>query len=76
MTTHFVNAGDVLDHAVRRIESLDRLIARGTDLPNHALIDLIFRIHRQNAPAGRVEITSANGIPRNYRSSSSNQVIN
>ena len=73
VTTYFVDAGDVLDRTVGRIESLDRLIACNADLSNHALI---FGFTAKTRLPVVSKITSANGIPRNCRPSSSNHVIN
>src|SRR4030095_6701711 len=55
VTAYFIDAGDVLYCAVKRVESFDRLIARDADLLNHSLIDLIVWIHPQNVLACHVK---------------------
>ena len=55
MAADFVDPIDILDHAVRRVQSLHRLIARGADHFRDALIDRIVRVKRQHLSPGRIE---------------------
>ena len=44
MAADFVDPIDIFDHAVRRIQLLHRLIARGADRFGDALIDRVVRL--------------------------------
>jgi hypothetical protein len=66
MTTRFVDAEDTLDRAVRRIELLDRLIARRADLLDYSLIDFVFRVYRQDAFARCIENHFSERNPKHW----------
>ena len=55
MAADFVDPIDVLNLAVRRVQSLHCLIARGIDRVRDALIDCIVRRKRQHLPPRRIE---------------------
>ena len=55
MAADFVDPIDILDHAVRRVQSLHRLITRGADRSRDALIDGVVRVKRQYLSTGRIE---------------------
>jgi hypothetical protein len=55
MAADFVDPMDVLNLAVRRVQALHRLIARGTDRFRDALIDRVVRRKRQHLSARRIE---------------------
>src|SRR6266487_4651984 len=75
MTADFIDTRDILNRTIWRVHPLDRLVARRTDFLDYALVSFVFGIDRQNMFARRVEDHSANGIPRNCRSSSSSHGI-
>ena len=66
MTTRFVDAEDTLDRAVRRIELLDRLVARRGDLLDYSLIDFVFRVYRQDAFARCIENHFSERNPKHW----------
>ena len=55
MAADFVDPIDVLNVAVRRVQALHRLIARGTDRFRDALIDRVVRRKRQHLSARCIE---------------------
>ena len=55
MTAHFIDAPDILNWTVRRVQAPNDFIKHGADLFHYALIDFVFRIDRQHAFSGRVE---------------------
>ena len=55
MAADFVDSIDVLNLAIRRVQPLHRLIARGADRFGDALIDRVVRLERQHLSTGRIE---------------------
>ena len=55
MAADFVDPIDILDRAIRRVQSLHRLIARGANRFRDALIDRVVRLKRQHLSTGRIE---------------------
>src|SRR5215831_2751116 len=55
MAADFVDSIDVLNRAMRRIQSLHGLIARGADRFCNALIDCVVRVKREHLFPGRIE---------------------
>jgi hypothetical protein len=55
MAADFVNSIDVLNLAVRRVQSFHRLIARGTDRFGDLLIHCVVRLKRHHVSASRIE---------------------
>jgi len=55
MAADFVDPIDILDHAVRRVQSLHRLIAYDADRFRDSLIDRFVCLKRQHLSTGRIE---------------------
>src|SRR5262249_29813998 len=73
MAADFVDSIDVLNLAVRRVQSLHRLIARGADRFRDALIDRVARRKRQHLSTRCTKSSSLNRTPHSCWSSSNNQ---
>ena len=67
MTAHLINARDSLDYALRLVQSPNDLIEHGGDLFDHALVNLVLRIDRENFLPGRIFNHLGKGQPAQLR---------
>jgi hypothetical protein len=66
VTAHFVDAPDILDHAIRCVQSLHRLVTRCADLFYDTPIRFVLRIECENSLAGRIENHLAERDPSQF----------
>jgi len=67
VTAHLVNARDTLDHALRLVQPPNDFVERGGDLFDHALVNLVLRIDRENSLPGRIFNHLGKGQPAQLR---------
>ena len=63
MTAHFVDAHDVFNRAIWRVQPLHCFIARCADCFHHTLVDFILRIERQHLFARNIDNHLAERYP-------------